>query len=340
MMDRGLPDEFTVKTAVAMAVRAPSVHNSQPWYWRIGHSTLHLYADPTRQLPETDPDGRDLLLSCGAALHHLRVGFAALGWTAEVHRLPNPDEPDHLAAVTLRQHEPSQDEIAMAAAIPRRRTDRRRHSSWTVPRGHVEEMARAAAHEGTVLQAAGNSARYHLATAIEEASYRHAGDPAYRTELAAWSGRHLAPDGVPSRNTPAPDDTPGALRARPFADPMLTQPADAKAEDDETVLLVLSTASDDRMSRLRAGEATSAVLLTATAFGLSSCPLTEPLEIADVRESVTEKVTGGSYPQMVLRIGWAPANADPLPATPRRDLADVLRPLDPAQPEHLRYQNH
>jgi hypothetical protein len=323
-----------------MAVRAPSVHNSQPWYWRIGHSSLHLYADPDRQLRETDPDGRDLILSCGTALHHLRIAFAALGWVAEVHRLPNPAEPDHLAAITLHRHEPSQDEVAMAAAIPRRRTDRRRHSSWIVPRGHVEAMARAAALEGTVLQVAENSARCHLAVAVEEASRRHAADPAYRTELAAWSGRHFSPDGVPARNTPAPDDTPGALRGRPFADPLLTQPPDTKAEDDETVLLVLSTASDDRMSRLRAGEATSAALLTATAFGLSSCPLSEPLELPDVRGTVTEHVTGGSFPQMVLRIGWAPANADPLTATPRRDLADVLQPLEAPPKNHFRYQAH
>ncbi|MEU4518895.1 NAD(P)H nitroreductase [Amycolatopsis sp. NPDC024027] len=339
-MDRGFSDDFTVKTAVAMAVRAPSVHNSQPWSWRIGHSSLHLYADQDRRLAETDPDGRDLLLSCGAALHHLRVGLAALGWAADVHRFPNADEPDHLAAVTVHQHEPSQDEVAMAAAIPRRRTDRRRLSSWVVPGRHVEAMSRAAALEGTELQAAENAARYHLATAIEEASRRHAADPAYRTELAAWSGRQFAPDGVPARNSPAPDDTPGALRARAFADPLLTQPAGAKAEDDETVLLVLSTASDDRMSRLRAGEATSAVLLTATAFGLSSCPFTEPLEIADVRESVTENVTGGSYPQMVLRIGWAPANTDPLLATSRRALADVLQPLEAPPKNHFRYQSH
>jgi nitroreductase len=335
MMDRVFPDDFTVKTAVAMAGRAPSVHNSQPWYWRLGHSTLHLYADPDRQLRETDADGRDLILSCGAALHHLRIAFAALGWTAEVHRLPDPDEPDHLAAITLQQqHLPTQDEVAMAAAIPRRRTDRRRHSSWTVPRGHVEAMGKVAAREGTLLQVAEEAARYHLATAVEEASRRHETDPAYRTELAAWSGRHFAPDGVPSRNTPAPDDTPGALRTRSFADPLLAQPPDAKAEDDETVLLVLSTASDDRMSRLRAGEATSAALLTATTFGLSTCPLTEPLELADVRRTVTERVTGGSFPQMVLRLGWAPANADPLPATPRRDLADVLQPLE-APPKHF-----
>lgn len=339
-MDRGLPDDFTVDSAVALAVRAPSVHNSQPWQWRLGDRTLHLYADRERQLAGTDPDGRDLMLSCGAALHHLRVGFAALGWRAEVHRLPNPAEPDHLAAVELHRHEPTQDDIALAAAIPRRRTDRRRHSSWSVPRGDLELLAKRAADEGAILRPALDAARYQLAVAIKEAAAAHAADPAYRTELAAWSGRHTAPDGVPSANAPAQDDTPGALPARAFAEPRLEQPPGASEEDAETVLLVLSTASDDPMSRLRAGEATSAVLLTATSLGLATSPLTEPLEITDTRRKVQDLVTGGTYPQMVLRTGWAPINADPLPATPRRNLGDVLRRLgEPVNPP-LRYQSH
>ncbi|GAA4553297.1 Acg family FMN-binding oxidoreductase [Amycolatopsis samaneae] len=329
-MDRGLPDDYTVDTAIALAVRAPSVHNSQPWRWLRGDRSLHLYADRDRQLHETDPEGRDLLLSCGAALHHLRIGFAALGWRAAVHRLPNPAEPDHLASIELRRHEPTQEEVTLAAAIPRRRTDRRWHSSWLVPNSYLELMTGRAADEGTVLRVCDDAARYYLAKTVVAAAEQHTADPAYRIELAAWSGRHLSADGVPAANVPPHDETPGALPGRPFADPGLPQPAGSTGEESEEVLLVICTASDDRMSQLRAGEATSAALLTATSLGLATCPLTEPLEIADVRRTVQERVTGGAVPQMVLRVGWAPINADPLPATPRRDLAEVLRPLDPA----------
>lgn len=339
-MDHGLPDDYTVETAVALAVRAPSVHNSQPWQWRVGDRTIHLYADRSRQLPGTDPDGRDLMLGCGAALHHLRVGFAALGWRAEVHRFPNPAEPDHLAAVELHRHEPTHDDITLAAAIPRRRTDRRRHSSWTVPSGHIEALARHAADEGAILRPAMDAARYHLARAIKEAAELHAADPVYRTELAAWSGRRVAPDGVPSANAPAQDDTPGALPARAFADPRLSETEGTTGEDAETVLLVLSTASDDPMSQLRAGEASSAVLLTATSLGLATSPLTEPLELPGTRDKVRDLVTGGTFPQMVLRTGWAPINADPLPATPRRDLSEVLGRLGQPVSESVRYQSH
>ncbi|EUA08477.1 NAD(P)H nitroreductase family protein [Mycobacterium kansasii 732] len=60
-------------------------------------------------------------------------------------------------------------------------------------------------------------------------------------------------------------------------------------------------------------------------MGLASCPITEPLEIQSTRDAVRADVFGDSgYPQMLLRVGWAPINADPLPATPRRSLSQVV----------------
>ena len=71
------------------------------------------------------------------------------------------------------------------------------------------------------------------------------------------------------------------------------------------------------------------MLLTATALGLASCPITEPLEIAETRAALRSEVLGDEgYPQMLLRIGWAPVNADPLPSTQRRALSEVVAQLD------------
>src|SRR5439155_20248088 len=138
--DQGFPDDDTLRTALELAQRAPSIHNSQPWRWHVGPRTVHLLADPDRHLTQTDPDARDLLLSCGAALHHLRVAFGALGWGTEVHRIPNEHDPDHLAAVETRPHVLTDDDVALAGAITRRRTDRRRFTSWEVPTEHLDPM--------------------------------------------------------------------------------------------------------------------------------------------------------------------------------------------------------
>ena len=85
-MNACFPDRETIHTVLSLATRAPSIHNSQPWRWRVGTQSLHLYADPERHLLNTDPDSRDLLLSCAASLHHAVVALAALGWQAKASR--------------------------------------------------------------------------------------------------------------------------------------------------------------------------------------------------------------------------------------------------------------
>lgn len=325
-MNRGQPDENTLRAAVALACRAPSVHNSQPWRWELGQHSLHLYADRTRNLPAVDPLGADLVISCGAALHHLRVGLAALGWRAIVHRLPNPGQPDHLAAIEFQAGEPTESYVALAAAIPRRRTDRRAFSSWTVPQGITAQLVSRALAEGVEAQEVVGRARDELLIAIAKAAATQEADPKYRAEIREWSGVYPgASAGVPAANIPAGSRQYGNLHMREFAPGELTQTDRLLLSEDAGSLIVLSTSSDDELSRLRAGEATSAVLLEATSAGLASCPLSQPLEVVETKELVRDHVLGGSTcPQLVIRVGWAGFNADPLPATPRRPVIDVL----------------
>ncbi len=319
-------DAETANAALSLATRAPSIHNSQPWRWRVGPHSVHLFAERSLQLEHTDPDGRELLVSCGIALNHCAVALAALGWQTKIHRLPNPEQPDHLASLELHRSPAGEMDIALASAIPRRRTDRRHFSAWPVPPGHVAMMGARAARMGVTMRRIDPDDEFRAT--LEWARRRHGEDAGYLSELAAWSGRYGAVAGVPARNTPAPDPD-AQVPTRVFAGTALSQPEDSTAADDHGVLLALGTAADDVVARLRAGEATSQILLTATSMGLASCILTEPLELVETREQLRAKVFGDSHcPQVLLRIGWLPPNADPLPATPRRALGDVARRLD------------
>ncbi|WP_306303656.1 Acg family FMN-binding oxidoreductase [Nocardia pneumoniae] len=327
-MPRAHPDRDTLRSVLASAVRAPSVHNTQPWLWRTDDSTVHLYADESRWLPHTDPEGRDLLLSCGAALHHLRVAARGLGWETVIHRLPDPAEPRHLAVVEFRAATATAtpEAIRMAAAIHRRHTDRRRYAARSVPVAYVEAVAAGAGNGVHARCIDAGPARTQLLRAFEQAAWEHTRDFSYGLELAQWSGRQ----GAPGRHAVllAAD-----AAVRPFSNPGLPQTVigDVDAADR---LILLSTPGDDRLSRLRAGEAASAVLLTATTLGLATCPLTEPLELTDTRNRIRTNVLGDSgYPHIVVRIGWAEEGAGPVPATARRPLDEVLHPLDAAVPD-------
>lgn len=313
-------DPRTVRSALELATRAPSVHNSQPWLWRVGRRSVHLHPDLRHWLRVTDTDGRDIGMSCGAALHHLTVALCALGLAANVHRLPNPAEPDHLAAVELRSGPRSDPDLV--DAIVRRRTDRRRFTDWEVPDAFVTELVARAADHGALLRPVNDpGARRRLVAAIEEAGRTQETTEGYRTETALWSGSRTGTDGVPASNLLADPVGTGDGTARRFAPGQLVQPPDGA---DGALLLVLGTTSDDPQSWLRAGEAMSAVLLHATRLGLATCPLSQPLEVPGTRIAVRDEILGGTLvPQLVLRLGWAPSGPA-LPATPRRPVEEVL----------------
>src|ERR1700761_2191241 len=88
-----------VKRAVLVACPAPSVHNSQPWRWVYEDATLKLFLDPHRRVRNADRSGREAIISCGVVLDHLRVAMAAGGWETQIDRLPDPNDPGHLASV-------------------------------------------------------------------------------------------------------------------------------------------------------------------------------------------------------------------------------------------------
>lgn len=280
-MTASSPDHKTVFAAIELANHAPSVHNAQPWRWLVGNHSVHLMAAAASW---------DVLIGCGAALHHLQMAFAALGWGTVVQRVPNEHNLDHLAAVGLHPRTPTPEDVALAGTIVRRRSYRRRFTSWEVPATHLDLMAGAAARTGALLVPVTDGATRRLLTRANDTADNR------RLELAAH--------GRGSRwHDPHPDD-----------------PAPADGE-----LLVLATPGNDPVSLLNAGEAISAALLTATDLGLATCLLPQPLEAADTRAAVAEHVLGGvTHPQLVLRVGWASVSAPPLPNLPVRRAEDTI----------------
>jgi nitroreductase len=319
MMDEHV-DEQTVRSALALASRAPSVHNSQPWLWHYDDRTVQLLVDPHRWLPATDTIGRDMVVSCGAALHHLRVALAAAGIAASVRRMPDPKAPGLLATAVLRAQPASDADLRAAAMITRRRTDRRRYGDWPVPLAFLEELAAHAAAEGVVARPVDEAGgRAAVVEAIRAAGQEQLYTDRFTTETSLWTARVAGDDGIPAANLLIDPVGTGDGLARPFPSGTIVQ----EPGHDGAVLMVLGTASDDGLSQLRAGEALSSMLLHATDLGLATCPLTQPLEVPSTYRALRDDLFGGRIaPQAILRVGWAPQ--EPLPPTPRRAIGDVV----------------
>jgi nitroreductase len=307
--------------AVRTAGRAPSIHNSQPWRFRVGQNRVDLYADRSRWLPVTDADGRDLLLSCGAALHHLRLALSAMGHVT-VHRFPTADDPDHLASVELRTRGASaESDPALQTAITSRRTDRRPFTQWPIPQAFVNQLVERASDQGAVLRLVRDpGAVKTLLAVIAAAAAAQEHLPGYQVELARWTAAEGSV-GIPTSNLLL-DPKVDVLAARSFPPGELA--SGESGTSDGAILMVLGTASDDPLSQLRAGEALSAVLLQATQHGLATCPISQALENPATRQAIQDAVVDGTVcPQIVVRLGWPPANS-PVPPTPRRPMAEIL----------------
>ena len=93
------------------------------------------------------------------------------------------------------------------------------------------------------------------------------------------------------------------------------------ASADGALLLTLGTAGDDEIDRVRAGETLSHLLLAATALGLASCALTDPLHDGRNRLALgCEVFDGESYPQVLIRVGAAPETPQAPGGSDRRSL--------------------
>lgn len=312
-----------LQAAARAALHAPSVFNTQPWRWRITGEMLELYADRDRALRATDPDGRLLLLSCGTALHHARVALEAAGWTAQVERLPDGDDEDLLARITVTGTcQADQHTERMAAAITSRRTDRRAFSDRAVPARLPAELRRVVEAEGAYLHVVRRDQMPMLATSTSRAADAENKDPAYRAELARWTNRPAdSGDGVPAAT--AVRQAPRRVPVRDYAPGGTAGLAAGEGFDLGAAYLVLFGRTDRPAELLRGGEALSALLLTATAEGLATEPMSDTIEVEWPRHLLRDLLAEVGEPYLIVRVGYRDAAA-PLPEAPRRHPGDVI----------------
>jgi nitroreductase len=314
------PAGAALTACVQAAIAAPSIHNSQPWRFRIRGDGIDVFADWDRRLEVIDPSGRELLISVGAAVFNLRLAMRQHGRAPTLRLLPDPANPDLVARVAPGSPVPPDASLAaLAAAIPRRHTNRWPFARVVIPASMLDELAEAARVEGAALRVADAVSRGAILGLVRTAEHRLRAQGIYRAELTEWTqsprGRR---DGVPPQAF-GPWD---AMEALPLRDFGLTQPElrrHSERFEPFPTLVVLSTDGDTAHQWLRAGQALQRVLLLATVHGLAATPMSQPLEIPALRELVTD-TTAGRSAQVILRLGYAP----PTTPTPRRPLAEVL----------------
>ncbi|SCL31599.1 Nitroreductase family protein [Micromonospora nigra] len=317
-MDTGFTVE-QMRAAATDAVRAPSLHNVQPWRFRLRDGGIEVLVDQTRHLPATDPSGWGARIACGAALFNLRLALAVAGTPATVRLRPYPAEPDVVARLLPDvPRRPTPAEQALHAAIPRRFSNRAPFWPDPVPADARWRLGEAARAEQCWLELLiGVSAVAAFGEIAHSAHRVLERDPAYRAERDAWVRAEQSADGIPAASGGPQTEPQDVLPSRGFGG---RNRAPGRDFEPEPLVAVLGSPGNTAVDQVVAGQALQRILLTATDLGLSASMLSQPIEVPSARDQLRLSLGRFGTPQMVMRIGYG----QPGWPTPRRAVDEVV----------------
>jgi nitroreductase len=294
------------------AVLAPSCFNTRPWFFRLTSTGLELFADRSRQLPMADPDGRALIISCGAALFNLRCALRYFGLQPKVTLLPwmKEDNPLSSSQVPLARVEidgaiacPASERV-LFQAIRRRRTYLGAFDPAPISQTLIDAMQEQARHEGAWLGILDDAeAKAEVSRLVAEADRLQLTQRRFRIELAKWSrrGARLAPP-MSAGALPLGPHGEFALPLAAFLDPALTGQGEADLVESTPLIGVLGANGDTPFDWLRSGQALQRTVLWARAAGVWSSFLNQPIARPESRIAVAH-LLDRNYPMLLVRFG-------------------------------------
>jgi hypothetical protein len=279
------PDEVA-RYVTQAASHAPSVYDSAPWWFSAADGGICVRADVERRLPASDPAGRELTISCGAAIFTARIALRCIGLIPDVHVFPEPQVPNLVAKITwpAEHKEPGDFERELYAQIPVKGAYQGGLDGARLPSGLMSSLAGEAAAENAALRFLTDDDHRGVLVALLDAASRAFRLDGARVAEASTATRASGDWGAP--------------------------PADASVSPRSAgIVAILTTDADDRADWVAAGQALQRVLLAASSRRVSVAIDSQPVEFSQLRGFIGSVLAGGAYPQLILRFG------QPVPTT-------------------------
>ena len=325
-----IPEKFAF--LLRYAILASSLYNTQPWRFRVADTHVNLFADRSRWLPSADPQARQMIVACGAALFNLRTAAACHGLALHVDVCPDSRDPDWLARCTVAgEAECREAEAALLRAIPMRRTHYKSFiRDMPSPFHALLDRLKEAAHTHAIQLslAPDDAAKAAVADIVVEAERQDLADPGFATERKRWLRPEQSerPDGIPRSYLLSLRELPN-FGAPEWAQPIGTAETATHQEQRlrtlvraSPLLALLSSRQDGRAQWLAVGEALKHIVLSARNAGVWASYLNGPIQRPEPRARLGAHFHGAALPQVLLRMGYG---CEP-PPTARRALQDVL----------------
>ncbi len=303
---------------VRYAVLAPSSHNTQPWKFRVSENTTDVFMDESRWLRVADDDQRELHISIGCAIENLLVAAERFGLAHKVDYFPDPSNPMHAAKIEF-----TTDGVASSIRpdslfpmIVVRHTHHGEYESRPIPAEVLTSLQSLCTESGiTLYLTPDEQIKRKVDALVVQADALEFADPEFRRELAYWIGQGVF-------GTSWLMSKIGKLAVTYVNMGSSTAKKDSTVLMSSPVLGLISTAKNDRISQVKAGQVYQRLSLLAASHGIWCQPMSQILQVEDVRAEVVELQPDSTlFPQHPFRMGYAEPERH---RTPRREMGDVI----------------
>lgn len=310
---------------IRLAALAASSHNTQPWLFHVAGDAITILPDRTRRCPVVDPDDAHLYKSLGCAAENLIHAASMQGCAADVRY------DDAADAVVVELEETG--EVAptqLAQALTTRQCTRTNYDGTPVDADDLAALTQAGAADGVRVLLITDADRIAaVANLVEQGNLAQLSDRSFRHELLSWIRfnprtavrTHDGLAGRVNRQPPLPTTI-----ARLLAPALLSASKQAKADtqriQSSAGVALFLTDTDTKRAWIAAGRAYERVSLRADLLGIRTAFINQPIEVPELRKTLTSDLGITGYPQLMIRYGRAAR----MPYSLRRPTDEVVVP--------------
>ncbi len=319
-----IPEDIFLKI-VRRTVKAPSGHNTQPWFFSREDDGICITPDFSRSLPVADPENRELFISLGCAAETAMIAARFYGYNAELNN--ELFEKQGEIKIMLSKNEKS--EVPdLFSFINSRQTTRNPYSDSPVSDDDLIKLKQIVTESGIDLEFyIGQDKINTFLPYIFEANTIQMSNPNFKHELIQWlrfsekealqkgDGLYAACSGMPS-----PGKTIGNFIVKNFITVKSEEKRLHKLLDTTTMLVMFTSRNNNILGWVKTGTIFQRFALTCTKLGLSHSYINLPCQINQVRDKMKRDMRLTGFPQLLIRLG----SSQKMPFSFRRRVHGVI----------------
>lgn len=318
---------------ISGAIKAPSGHNTQPWLFKIGDTSIEVHPNLDKSLPIVDPDNKELFISLGCAIENLQIAASVKGYVCDI-------SVSNKGITTIHLSEGEGDK-SLYSQINLRQTNRRVYNGALINDSVIQNLCNTTSVNGVHVHCykQGTPEFIEISDSILQGNTIQMNDHLFLTELKSWMryNKHEATskrDGLSYAVFGAPN-LPQWLSKSIISSVLNGQQqnkSDRKKIRSSSHFVLFTTEGNAIKDWINIGLYLQRFMLTCTKIGIACAFLNPPCELKELSVELAKLLNiPNERPAIILRIGFAKL----MPYSLRKDIKEVLSHLPPSPPSPL-----